>query len=86
MGNKPGKEYSIDRIDGTKGYYKENCKWSTKLEQSNNLSSNKKVVDTITGQEYSSISLAARENGIERMTLKSQLRGETKNKTNLKFK
>lgn len=38
MGEKPipKKEYSIDRIDNLKGYYPDNCKWSTKKEQSNN--------------------------------------------------
>ena len=27
---------TLDRIDNTKGYYKENCKWSTPSEQQNN--------------------------------------------------
>ena len=36
MGPKPTPEHSIDRIDGTKGYYKENCRWSTAIEQANN--------------------------------------------------
>jgi hypothetical protein len=34
---------SIDRIDGTKGYYKENCRWITIAEQNLNLSSNRLV-------------------------------------------
>ena len=36
MGNKPTPNHSIDRIDNAKGYYKENCKWSTKFEQAQN--------------------------------------------------
>lgn len=36
MGQRPSEKYSIDRIDNNKGYYKENCKWSTSKEQSNN--------------------------------------------------
>lgn len=31
---------TLDRIDGSKGYYKENCKWSTWEEQNNNRRDN----------------------------------------------
>jgi hypothetical protein len=40
MGRKPFKEYSLDRIDGTKGYCKENCRWATNKEQCRNLKNN----------------------------------------------
>jgi hypothetical protein len=36
MGPKPGKEYSIERIDNDKGYWKWNCKWATNIEQQRN--------------------------------------------------
>lgn len=37
MGERP-KNHTIDRIDGNKGYYKENCKWSNPVEQTLNRS------------------------------------------------
>ena len=47
MGERP-KGTSLDRIDSTKGYYKENCRWATSKQQQNNLKSNIKI--TIDGQ------------------------------------
>ena len=35
MGQRP-KSKTLDRIDNNKGYNKENCKWSTPLEQQHN--------------------------------------------------
>ena len=40
MGNCP-EGYSIERINNSLGYSKDNCKWATKLEQSNNTRSNR---------------------------------------------
>lgn len=36
MGPKPGKGFSIDRIDGRKGYEPVNCRWATAREQAEN--------------------------------------------------
>jgi hypothetical protein len=36
VGDPPGKEYSIDRIDNDAGYMRGNVKWSTQIEQSRN--------------------------------------------------
>lgn len=36
MGPRPSLEYSLDRIDVDKGYYKENCRWATRQEQTAN--------------------------------------------------
>ena len=48
VGYRPTAKHSIDRIDSDKDYYPENCKWSTQIEQTNNVSTN--VVININGK------------------------------------
>lgn len=42
MGEKPP-GMSIERVDNNKGYYPDNCKWATKLEQARNTRANRYV-------------------------------------------
>lgn len=44
MGPRPSPEHSIDRVDNTAGYSKDNCRWATRVEQQNNKRSNRLVV------------------------------------------
>ena len=64
-------ETTIDRIDGRWNYNKENCKWSTHLEQSNNLSSNRMVV--YKWKSYKTLASLCREYGIWVTTMNQRL-------------
>lgn len=65
------KETTIDRIDSRGNYCKKNCKWSTHLEQSNNLSSNRSVV--YKGKFYRTLASLCREYGIGVTTLSQRI-------------
>ncbi len=65
MGDPPA-GYTLDRVDNDKGYYKENCRWATPIEQNNNTRSNRYI--TAFG-ETKTIAEWARERGMKYITL-----------------
>ena len=70
MGNKPPGT-SLDRKDNNLGYCKSNCRWATKLEQANNMSSN--VHYTVAGVTQTQAEWA-RSLGITRSALASRIK------------
>lgn len=70
VGPRPGKGYSIDRIENDKGYERGNVRWASRVEQENNKRSNHRVTHagrTLTLAEWS------RETGIPDKTLLKRL-------------
>jgi len=50
MGDPPTEKHTIDRIEGSKGYSKENCRWATRMEQAHNTKANVNI--TYRGQTH----------------------------------
>lgn len=71
MGERPSLQHSIDRIDSSKGYYPENCRWATSLQQGERKKNCKYL--TING-ETMNISAWARKVGIGKMTIANRIK------------
>jgi hypothetical protein len=56
MGPRPSLDHTLDRRENDKGYYKENCRWATRVEQNNNRRNN--VFYEYKGQKYTIPQLA----------------------------
>lgn len=65
------RDTTIDRIDTFGDYCKENCRWATRLEQSNNLSSNRKFV--YKWKEYPTLASLCREYSIWVTTMNQRI-------------
>lgn len=71
MGERPSKLHTVDRIDNSQGYSKENCRWATKREQANNTRRN--IFIEKDGQKLS-VSEWSRRTNLSQKVLHSRLR------------
>ena len=71
MGEKPGPRMSVERIDNSKGYSPENCRWATDAEQARNRRNNRHLT---LGRKTQTMADWAEELGIHPATLSDRVR------------
>lgn len=77
MGEPPGPEFTLDRVNNNKGYELANCKWSTMKEQGRNRENNRRL--TLNGKTQT-LAAWAEQTGLGRVTITSRLdRGWSEN-------
>lgn len=74
MGDKP-KRATLDRIDNSKGYSPDNCRWATPIAQANNKRNNREV--DVGGIRFKTLAAAARYFDMPESTLRNRLFNET---------
>jgi hypothetical protein len=70
MGDKPGRDFSLERKDNSLGYSKDNCVWATKEQQANNKRNNRFIEHN---GEVKTLSQWAKQAGISTRTLFARL-------------
>ena len=69
MGPRPAGK-TLDRIDGSKGYTPENCRWADKIEQANNRRTNRRIT---VGEVTQTVAQWARQNGVSPFVIHGRL-------------